>query len=206
MQPVSWDRIGSALRDHRPVRLSEDVAHHAAVALILREGRGGLELLFIRRAEDSRDPWSGQMAFPGGRREPADSSLLDTAIRETREETGLDLAGHGEPLGALDEIQAMARMKALGLAIAPFAFRLRAAVEARPSSEVRSVHWIPVAALADSRNRSTYDYDHEGTPYPLPCLRFDHVVIWGLTHRMVMSFLELLARAEGHDHASVGGR
>jgi hypothetical protein len=102
-------------------------------------------------------------------------------------------------LGALDEIQAMARMKALGLAIAPFVFRLNAAADARPSSEVRSVHWIPLAALTDRGNRSTYDYDYDGTPYPLPCVRIDHLIIWGLTHRMLMSFLGLLARADGQD-------
>jgi 8-oxo-dGTP pyrophosphatase MutT (NUDIX family) len=186
----------SALRAHSSSRLSEGVARHAAVALVLRDGADGIELLLIRRAEDPKDPWSGQMAFPGGRREPSDASLLDTAIRETREETGLDLAGGGELLGALDEIQAMARMQALGLAIAPFVFRLRAGVEARASSEVRSVHWIPLAALADRGNRSTYDYDHDGTPYPLPCLRVDQAVIWGLTHRMLMAFLDLIAQAE----------
>jgi 8-oxo-dGTP pyrophosphatase MutT (NUDIX family) len=201
MGPGAWDQIAAALRAHSASRLSDGVAHHAAVALALRDGADGIELLFIRRAEDPKDPWSGQMAFPGGRREPSDASLLDTAIRETREETGLDLAGQAEWLGALDEIQAMARMQALGLAIAPFVFRLNAIAEARPSAEVRSVHWIPLAALADRGNRSTYDYDHDGTPYPLPCLRVDDLIIWGLTHRMLSGFLDLVARTEApHPH------
>ena len=137
------------------------------------------------------------MAFPGGRREPSDANLLDTAMRETREETGLDLAGGGELLGALDEIQAMARMQAPRPGDRPF--RLSAARDRRSHDRAprsASVHWIPLAALADRGNRSTYDYDHDGTPYPLPCLRVDHVVIWGLTHRMLMAFLDLIARAE----------
>src|SRR3989337_2808027 len=65
----------------------------AAVALIFRSGADGQpELLFIKRADYPGDPWSGQVAFPGGREEPGDSSLADTAVRETREEAGSDLS------------------------------------------------------------------------------------------------------------------
>ena len=65
----------------------------AAVALILLPtSDGDLEALFIKRAEVEGDPWSGQMAFPGGRRDPVDDDLLATAARATLEETGIDLA------------------------------------------------------------------------------------------------------------------
>src|SRR5687768_2605338 len=71
-------------------------ARPAAVALVLRAVEmKGLELLFIRRAEYADDPWSGQVAFPGGRHESGDESLERTAIRETWEETGIDLAASG---------------------------------------------------------------------------------------------------------------
>ena len=75
------------------------------MALVLRDAERGMELLFIRRAEDPKDPWSGQIAFPGGRAEPGDDHLQATAVRETLEETRLDLASAGECLGALDEVQ-----------------------------------------------------------------------------------------------------
>ena len=58
----------------------------AAVALVLRENAGDPEILLIRRAERKGDPWSGHMAFPGGREDARDESLLETALRETREE------------------------------------------------------------------------------------------------------------------------
>ena len=63
----------------------------AAVALILRALPDDLELLLIKRARDPRDPWSGHMALPGGRRDAADPDLASTAVRETLEETGVEL-------------------------------------------------------------------------------------------------------------------
>ena len=77
----------------------------AAVAIALRDGDDGLEALFIHRAVRVGDTWSGQIAFPGGRREPGDADLLATAIRETLEEIGVDLSG-AERLGIqqIDEI------------------------------------------------------------------------------------------------------
>src|SRR3989442_10873051 len=69
-----------------------------------RDARGGgLEALFIRRAQRADDPWSGQVALPGGRRDAGDADLFATAVRETREETGIDLAG-AERLGRLDDL------------------------------------------------------------------------------------------------------
>jgi 8-oxo-dGTP pyrophosphatase MutT (NUDIX family) len=75
---------------------------------MLREGPAGLELLFIRRAEHEADPWSGQMGFPGGRAEAGDTDLKQTAIRETLEEIGIDLARDGAFLGPLDEVRNLA--------------------------------------------------------------------------------------------------
>lgn len=164
----------------------------AAVAVMLRDGARGIEILFIRRAEHPRDPWSGQMAFPGGRSEPGDPDLYATARRETAEEIGVDLAASGELLGRLDEVRAMARLQPLSLAIAPFVFRLRHPTQVRLSDEVRSVHWLPLDALLDAQTRSTMEYVHEARTVQFPCLRLDELVIWGLTYRMFMSLAELL--------------
>ena len=61
----------------------------AAVALVLRGPAEAPGILFIKRASRDGDPWSGQMAFPGGRYDPADESEKETAIRETEEEVFL---------------------------------------------------------------------------------------------------------------------
>ena len=70
MAPLTWARVQGALRAHSPQAISEPTNARAAVALVFREGRDGLELLFIKRAEHERDPWSGHIGFPGGRSEP----------------------------------------------------------------------------------------------------------------------------------------
>jgi 8-oxo-dGTP pyrophosphatase MutT (NUDIX family) len=188
-----WDDVRRALGSRPPARVDAEVGRRAAVALVLRDGPSGVELLFIRRAEHPEDPWSGQMAFPGGRSEPGDADLLATAVRETEEEIGVDLAREGEYLGALDEVRAMARLRPVDLAIAPFVFRLRGAVALRPNHEVRSLHWIPLDELVREERRSMMDYAYQGSTLQFPCLRVEDVVIWGLTYRMFVSLQERLS-------------
>jgi 8-oxo-dGTP pyrophosphatase MutT (NUDIX family) len=165
------------------------------VAVVLREGLQGLELLFIRRAEHPDDRWSGHMAFPGGRAEPGDADLVATAVRETAEELGLDLRAHGELLGGLDEVRAMARGRPVDLAIAPFVFRLHGPATVTLNPEVTSVHWLKLDDLLGQTHVSTYDYVLEGVSVRLPCFRFDEVVIWGLTFRMFDGLRERLESA-----------
>jgi len=189
---ISWDDVARALKGREPIRARTD-APRAAVALLLRDGvPGGIELLFIRRAEHEKDPWSGHMGFPGGRAEPGDADLEATAVRETREETGLDLARNGERLGALDEVKALARGRPVDLVIAPTVFRLRHRLDGAPSHEVVSLHWLPLTRLLAPEVRSTLQYQHEETVLELPCLRIDDLVIWGLTYRMFESLASLL--------------
>jgi 8-oxo-dGTP pyrophosphatase MutT (NUDIX family) len=188
----TWDDVRRALSSRDAAAVTPAVVSRAAVALILRDGDAGLELLFIRRSDQPRDPWSGQMAFPGGRAEPGDADLVATAMRETREEIGIDLARAAECLGALDEVRAMARMRPMELSIQPFVFRLATATEPALSGEVRSVHWLPLGALLGAELRSTMDYEHDGQSLQFPCVRVEDVVIWGLTYRMLLEFGERL--------------
>ena len=115
-----------------PIPNEDGVRVHAAVSLILREGKE-LEVLLIKRAEIEGDPWSGQMALPGGRKDASDSSLLQTAMRETEEEVGLSLESEAVPLGRLEPtIPATHRLPPI--TIFPFVFRVPQEAKARAAS------------------------------------------------------------------------
>src|SRR5262245_28190936 len=191
MAAPTWSRVRDAL-SARPTLRAEVAGKAAAVALILREGPTGIEVLFIRRAEHPDDPWSGHVGFPGGRREPGDLDLRATAVRETAEETGIDLAADAVYLGALDELRAMARLRPLDLTISPFVYRLAGSPRFQPNHEVRDLLWLPLSDLLDPARRSVFDYLEGGTTLRFPCVRIDDLVIWGLTYRMFTGFEERL--------------
>lgn len=194
----SLSLIVERLADHRAASTSPGAegGPQAAVALVLRapslEG-GEAEVLLIRRAEHPDDPWSGHMAFPGGRRDPADASLERTAVREAFEEVGLALAAHARLIARLDDVPAIARGKRLGLSVTPFVFQL-ADVDAplRPNDEVAEALWVPVGPLARGEVAGTFTYDYEGQKLELPCLRVGERIVWGLTYHMLQSFFQAL--------------
>ena len=186
--PPSLDEIRRALASRDPAPLPEILPRAAAVAMVLRSGDEGLAALFIRRAEHPADFWSGHVAFPGGRAQPGETSI-ETAMRETAEEVGLELQRLGEMLGGLDEIQAVGRGRAMGLSIRPWVFALR---EPPPpfmlSEEVASAHWVPLRELLDPARRAPFPYVYEGTELVLPSIRVCGLTIWGLTYQMIELF------------------
>jgi 8-oxo-dGTP pyrophosphatase MutT (NUDIX family) len=164
----------------------------AAVALIA--GPDG-ELLFIRRAAREGDPWSGDMAFPGGRAQASDASLVATAMRETMEEVGLDLRD-AHYLGALPCHVSPVRDPDGTFGIFPFVFEVGAWPELTPNEEVAAVHRFAMERLFAGEGRGEFRYQRGGYDVLLPCVRIDGSFIWGLTLRMLD---ELHARASGGD-------
>jgi len=168
---------------------------HAAVSVVLRDG-GEWELLLIKRAVAEGDPWSGQMALPGGRRDPSDATLLQTAIRETEEETSVGLDERGVHLGRLEPmIPATTRLPPI--TIFPYVFGVPESTEALVSSrEVDEVLWVPLATLQDPGASSTVEIHYgDNSSRVFPCLRVDDRVIWGLTYRILEGFFEILRSA-----------
>jgi 8-oxo-dGTP pyrophosphatase MutT (NUDIX family) len=171
----------------------------AAVAIILREARHPgsaqreLELLLIRRSTHERDPWSGQMALPGGRMDPGDDSLLVTAIRETREETRVDLHREARLLGRLTEVAPRARELPV-LTVLPFVFELEGGARAVPASdEVSEVVWAPMSRFLDPGTRATHRHTTpEGELLVFPAFDVRGRIVWGMTHRILEDLLSRL--------------
>lgn len=187
-------RLASRLAE-RPGRVlePEGPSRFAAIALVLRvPDDGDPELLLIKRAEAEQDPWSGHVACPGGRMEPGDRDLEHTAIRETWEETGIDLDADGLVLGALDEIAPRSRLLP-PLIIRPFVAVVKPDITIVESPEVADAFWVPIAAVREAAAwgrafvsvRGVGDREED-------VFRHGEYTVWGLTHRALRQFVELL--------------
>jgi 8-oxo-dGTP pyrophosphatase MutT (NUDIX family) len=184
-------RIAEQLRTRVPVEaraLAE--TRLAAVVSVLRVVEGTAELLFIKRSEREGDPWSGHMAFPGGRHEPEDTSLEATARRETFEELALDLS-RGRVLGRLDDLAP--RNAALPpILIRPFVAVVPADVIFSPSEEVAATFWVPLTVLRHEDTRAEHVITINGARSRFPGFRVEQHIVWGLTERIVQQLLSLL--------------
>jgi 8-oxo-dGTP pyrophosphatase MutT (NUDIX family) len=166
----------------------------AAVAAIFRIAHDdSLELLMIERASYEGDPWSGHVAFPGGRREPHDATLLDTALRETREEIGIDLAANGRVLGALERLNPMSPSLP-PISIAPFVALLARETPLALSDEVAEAFWVPLAILQHPEASSDVEVVlSSGSRRTVRAFVHGRYTIWGLTERIIRDLLSRLS-------------
>lgn len=190
-------RVRAALASHQPVDADDEPGvRRAAVALIFRVvAHGELELLLIKRAEYPGDPWSGQVAFPGGREETADASLAETAIREAREETGIDLTREGTMLGRLDDLRPRTT-RIPPIVVRPFVALLERADPLELSSEVALAFWVPFGSLARTdawRNDTVFA---RGIQINARVFRHEDHIVWGMTERILTQLVELVGRRE----------
>jgi len=171
----------------------EGAMRYAAIALVLRPNdEGDSDLLMIKRAEAERDPWSGHVACPGGRMDPTDRDLEHTAIRETWEETGIDLSRDGRILGTLDDITP--RTPALPpIVIRPFVAVVQADVRIVESPEVAEAFWVPMTAIREAAAWGKGLVPIRGVgEREVDVFRHREYTVWGLTHRALSQFLELM--------------
>ncbi len=161
----------------------------AGVSVLMRAA-DPVHLLFIKRAENPRDLWSGHMALPGGRRESNDHDLLATAIRETQEETGIDLAPEAL-IGRLPRV-APRGPRVPRIVVVPFLFSVPAGTRAVGApAEVERTRWISLDQLRDPAHREDYSVTIPAGPRTFPSIRVGDDVIWGMTYRIVEDLLLL---------------
>ncbi len=167
---------------------------HAAVAVVLAPRAGEADALLIRRAERAGDPWSGHMALPGGGVDPGETPF-QTAVRETREEIGLDLAACARCLGRLEDHQALSGGVRRPFGVSPYVFALRSepAPLALDANEVAEALWVPLETLRSGRLDGEFYWSGPDIPsLLLPCWDYEGRRIWGLTHRILTTLFERL--------------
>ena len=186
--------IRRCLASHRPNLAEESDRNHAAVAAVLRETSAGVEILFIERAEHDNDPWSGHIAFPGGKVDDADDDARSAAERETREEIGLDLSS-AEYLGQLDDVTGAT----VAMRVSAFAYAVEAVEPFVMNEEVKGAFWFPLEGLLHPTRYAVHDFSYRGVDrsHPTIDLLGRKPVLWGITYRLVEQLLSLLGLDPG---------
>jgi 8-oxo-dGTP pyrophosphatase MutT (NUDIX family) len=192
---LTIDVIRRRLAGHSPLLhpvVPEVTRVRAAVAMVMRPAARDVEVLFIRRAPLEGDPWSGDIAFPGGRVNLPDEPARAAAERETREEVGIDLE-RADCLGQLDD--------AIGgggaVVVSGFVYALRTRVVLRTNHEVAAAGWVPVSRFAERDRQSLQTYRYKDRDVRLPALKIfddDSPHLWGLTYQFIERFMRMLDR------------
>lgn len=166
--------------------VSDEQGANAAVALLLKPKRNDFDLLLVKRVENPSDTWSGQMALPGGKREPKDISLKATVMRETLEETGVKL-DRCRFLGVLGAVRSEPKPD---FKILPFVVLLEDEPELKLNkAELETFIWVPYEEVVGSRGVVEFSFGK------VPAYIFADAVVWGVTYRILSAFVEAVEEA-----------
>jgi 8-oxo-dGTP pyrophosphatase MutT (NUDIX family) len=158
---------------------------NAAVALLLQLRKGNPEILLAKRVDNLADPWSGQIGLPGGKREPQDLNLIQSVIRETLEETGINLHDNCRFLGVLPALRSKPRPE---LKILPFVIFLEHEPLIRLNEkELQKSFWMPLDQIEKSRGTTKF------ASFEAPAFILGETIVWGLTYRILESLLQVLS-------------
>jgi len=175
-------KIENVRRDLKSFSAEQEA--NAAVAILLKPTDRDVEILFVKRVENLQDPWSGQIALPGGKKEPEDRDLKETVLRETLEETGINLLDRCSLLGVTDAIRCRINPE---MKILPFVFLVKHEPVIRLNmDELKEYYWIPVEELF--RNECTVRFGSEKHR----AFIIGDIKIWGLTFRILKNIFSRL--------------
>lgn len=166
------------------------LSQRAAVAIVIDDRPGlGPSFLMIERAERAGDPWSGQMAFPGGKQDTDDSHITHTALRELEEELGVS-GTQLRRFGRLSDILARPyRVQQKPMVVSPLLFEPLGELHCRPNEEVADLLWVPISHFLEPSHRQAMHWKKYGKPVELPCYFYRDKRIWGLSLLMIDEFI-----------------
>ncbi|MCW3997612.1 MAG: CoA pyrophosphatase [Candidatus Bathyarchaeota archaeon] len=165
-------------------KTSDQQGANAAVGLLLKPGQEDYEILFVKRVERSSDPWSGQIAFPGGKHDPEDKTLKDTVIREIFEETGINLQENS----FLGVLKATNSKPSRNIRILPFIAILKEGATIKLNeNELDCYFWIPYKKIVNSKGVAEF------SNRKVPAYILEEEIVWGVTYRILESLEKLLS-------------
>jgi 8-oxo-dGTP pyrophosphatase MutT (NUDIX family) len=187
MKRLSLPQIRAVLADYGTTKSIEEPARlRAAVSIILKPVSNDVEVLFILRASQVGDPWSGQIAFPGGHYEDQDHSMKETAERETREEIGISLPEIASYLGPIAPVSATPKKTGKELTVYPFVYWLNEKDPVTsPNYEVAQIIWGSLNGMYSGKSNTHYRFKVEEKYETFPGYDIGEQTVWGLTYRMI---------------------
>ena len=187
MLQVTKEKIVQVLHNYQKKNISDENLKPSAVLIPMFCKEGEYYILFIKRSEKV-DFHKGQPAFPGGNREPTDANLLQTALREAKEEIGLE-SEDVEVVGELDDCTTLTSGYVMSPFVAfipyPYPFQV-------DSEEVEELFSVPLSALINESNFRQDYYPTGDKTGPGYAYEYEGRIIWGATARIVKQFMELL--------------
>lgn len=183
----------SLIRSYQPQGHPQESLMQAAVAIVLRDGAQGTEFLMMQRAVHDDDPWSGQMAFPGGKIESDDASAKNAAMRETQEEVGLSL-NESDYIGQLDDFYGFKVNDKYSVHVACFVFKPAGEIKLSANYEVADMVWVTMQHLLDRQNAHDFYHPHDSS-IKMPAVEINLTkdqVLWGLSLRMLRTLFDLI--------------
>lgn len=183
------EQIKTRLSKHQPQPLKQESDRHAAVAMLLRKNSQETEILLIRRAEHDKDPWSGDLGFPGGQIEDSDPNPRAAAERETWEEIGFRL-NEENYLGQSDDLAGAY----LSVHISCFVYQVDPNTQFKLNGEVVKLFWVPIRTLLDPQRNQQLTFFYRGRNRNHPGINLSEWSdrpLWGITYRLLDNFLNL---------------
>lgn len=193
------------LADYQPRLQPGDGCLQAAVSLVFRSIGDTTDLLFIQRAFHDKDPWSGQIAFPGGRLEQTDANAQAAAARETMEEVGLVLPDTAY-VGQLDDVLGPIVKAQKSVHVSSFVYHLTEPVETSANYEVQQVLWIPLQQLRDDSNVEQFEHSNI-VGQIMRGIRLNPAqpeILWGLSLWILFSLFKTVGIDQHRDYRIVG--
>ena len=178
---MNWDTILE--RFAQSLRQEIVSSANAAVAILLRSNKKDIEVLLVKRAIKLTDPWSGQVALPGGKKNSNDEHLKNTVIRETSEETGIDLRKFCRFLGIMESFKSVQKPE---MKIVPFVFFQEKNQKIKLNDELVEYFWCLLKDI--QKNKGVIKFQSK----EYPAFIIDNHKIWGLTFRILKNLLLLL--------------